>query len=314
MTLPRKAASKLFISMALAATNSVSASTTVTAPDFPGVRWGFTTVNFLPHVPVTVASSKAHIDFARSLGLQWIELRDPDAVLTPDECREIAAHAQENGIAVNYSAQRGLLAADFWEVFERAAANTVLFDGPRTIRVLALRGTGDEGWSEVEFARIVEVANEGARRAAEAGLRFAVENADGALDGRGRTYRGMTEFLLATDPEVLLQLDTANLFTGPVEVTPQAAAEFTRAFARRIACVHLKSAKDGKPLSRIEGNPLGFREILEVITVHCSPPVVFEFAPAEDDVTVRRNTVESIKSLVAERLLQAREAATPQAP
>jgi sugar phosphate isomerase/epimerase len=294
--------------------NSFGATPHLASPDFAGVRWGFTTVNFLPHVPVTVASSKAHIDLARSLGLQWIELRDPDAVLTPDECREIAAHARKNRIAVNYSAQRGLLAADFWEVFERAAANTVLFDGPRTIRVLALRGTGDEGWSEVEFARMVEVANEGARRAAEAGLRFTVENADGALDGRGQTYRGMTEFLLATEPGVLLQLDTANLFTGPVEVTPEAAEEFTRAFARRIAYVHLKSAKDGKPLSRIEGNPLGFCEILKVITVHGSPPVVFELAPAEDDVAVRRNTVESIKGLVAEGLLQAREAATPQAP
>jgi sugar phosphate isomerase/epimerase len=161
---------------------------------------------------------------------------------------------------------------------------------------------------------MVQVANEGARRAAEAGLRFTVENADGALDGRGQTYRGMTEFLLATEPGVLLQLDTANLFTGPVEVTPEAAEEFTRAFARRIAYVHLKSAKDRTPLSRIEGNPLGFREILKVITVHGSPPVVFELAPAEDDVAVRRNTVESIKGLVAEGLLQPREATGPQTP
>lgn len=61
--MPLQIATKLFIALAISATNSVSASTTVTAPDFPGVRWGFTTVNFLPHVPVTAASSKAPIDF-----------------------------------------------------------------------------------------------------------------------------------------------------------------------------------------------------------------------------------------------------------
>lgn len=298
----------------LAAIANMASASTLESPDFSRVRWGFTTVNFLPHIPVTVESSKAHIDFAKALGFQWIELRDPDAVLTPDQCREIAAHARQEGIEVNYSAQRGLLAEDFWDVFERAAANTVLFDGPRTIRVLALRGNGDEGWSEVEFARMVEVANEGARRAAEADLRFAVENANGALDGRGQTYRGMTEFLLATDPGVLLQLDTANLFTGPVEVTPEAAAEFVRAFAHRTAYVHLKSAKDRKPLSRVEGNPLGFREILKIIAEDKAPPVVFEFAPAEDSDTVRRNTAQSIQNLLGEGLLEFREATLPQIP
>jgi sugar phosphate isomerase/epimerase len=302
------------LTLSLATTPNLSSASTLVSPDFPGVRWGFTTVNFLPHIPVTVESSKAHFDLAKALGFQWIELRDREAALTPDECSEIAAHARQVGIEVNYSAQRGLLAKDFWEVFERAAANTVLFDGPRTIRVLALRGSGDEGWNEVEFARMVEVANEGARRAAEAGLRFAVENADGALDGRGRTYRGVTEFLLATDPGVLLQLDTANLFTGPVEVTPQTAAEFIRTFTHRIAYVHLKSAQDRKPLPKIEGNPLGFRKIFEGITVHGSPPVVFELAPAEDDDTVRRNTAESIKNLLAEGLLELRVPTIPQTP
>lgn len=256
---------RFLLVVALAATANLSSASTVDSPDFPSLRWGFTTVNFLPHIPVTVESSKAHIDLAKELGFQWIELRDPDAALTPDQCREIAAHARQSGIEVNYSAQRGLLAEDFWKVFERAAANTVLFDGPRTIRVLALRGTGDEGWNDVEFARMVEVANEGARRAAEAGLRFTVENADGALDGRGQTYCGMTEFLLATEPGVLLQLDTANLFTGPVEVSPQEAEAFIRRFADRISYLHIKSARDRKALPVLDGNPLPFEQIFTLL-------------------------------------------------
>ena len=265
MNLGNAPLTRFLLVLGLAATTNMLSASTLASPDFPAVRWGFTTVNFLPHIPVTVESSKAHIDLAKELGFQWIELRDPDAALTPDQCREIAAHARQSGIEVNYSAQRGLLAEDFWEVFERAAANTVLFDGPRTIRVLALRGTGDEGWSEVEFARMVEVANEGARRAAEAGLRFTVENADGALDGRGQTYRGMTEFLLATEPGVLLQLDTANLFTGPVEVTPEEAEAFIRRFADRISYLHIKSARDRKALPVLDGNPLPFEQIFTLL-------------------------------------------------
>lgn len=303
MTPRPKAATTLFVGMALAAASGLSAAPHIVSPDFPGVRWGFTTVNFLPHVPTTVASSKAHIDFAKSLEFGWIELRDPDAALTPDECREIAAHARHNGIAVNYSAQLGLLAEDFWEVFERAAANTAVFDGPRTIRVLALRGSGGEGWNEAEFARMIEVANEGARRAAATGLRFAVENADAALDGRGKDYRGMTEFLSATDPRVLLQLDTANLFTGPVETTPEAAADFIRAFAGRVAYVHLKSARDGKPTPVIADNPLQFGEILKILGAHGAPPVVLELASAETAHAADENIRQSLENLVASGLL-----------
>jgi sugar phosphate isomerase/epimerase len=304
MTPRQKAATTLFFAMAVALAKSLSADSHIASPDFPSVRWGFTTVNFLPHVPTTVASSKAHIDFAKSLGFGWIELRDPDAALTPDECREIAAHARHNGIAVSYSAQRGLLAEDFWEVFERAAANTAVFDGPRTIRVLALRGSGDEGWNDAEFAQMIEVANEGARRAAATGLRFAVENADAALDGRGQDYRGMTEFLSTTEPRVLLQLDTANLFTGPVETTPEAAADFIRTFAGRVAYVHLKSARDGKPMPVIANNPLRFGEILKSLSAHGAPPVVLELASAETAHAAAENIRQSLENLAAAGLLR----------
>ena len=274
------------------------------SPDFPAVRWGFSTVSFLPHVPVTVESSKAHIDLAKRLGFTWIELRDPDAQLTPEECREIAAHARRAHIEVNYSAQRGLLAADFHEVFARAAKNTALFDGPRVIRVLALRGAGDKGWSDAELARMVEVANEAAQRAARSGMRLAVENADGALDGRERRYQGMSEFFAATRPDVLLQADTANFFTSPAKTAPKRAAEFLRAMADRTAYVHLKSARRGKPLPKIGGNPLGFREILEILGRHGAPAVALELAPARTAADVDRHLAESIDALIAEGILE----------
>ena len=299
--------------ISLATTLNSSADSKLVSFDFPGVRWGFSTVNFLPHMPVGVESSKAHIDLAKSLGLAWIELRDPDAVLTPGECRVIADHARENGIEVNYSAQRGLLAPDFQEVFERALANTVLFDGPRTIRVLALRGSGEKGWSDEEFERATKVANEGARRAAAAGLRFAVENANVVLEGQGLDCHGMSEFFSSTEPEVLLQLDTANLFTGPLEPSPQAAAEFIRTVADRVAYVHLKSARGGKALPVIEDNPLGFHKILEILADRGAPPVALELASAENADAVSRNIRQSLKNLVAGGLLRPSGPVVPEA-
>ena len=277
---------------------------TLNSPDFPSVRWGFSTVSFLPHVPVTVESSKAHIDRAKQLGFTWIELRDPDARLTPDECREIAAHARRARIGVNYSAQRGLLAGDFPEVFERAVKNTKLFDGPRVVRVLALRGAGNKGWSEAELARMVEVANGAAQRAARSGMRLAVENADGALDGRDLKYRGLTGFFAGARSDVLLQLDTANFFTSPARTSPQRAAEFIRAMADRTAYVHLKSARRGKPLPKIDGNPLGFREILGILCRRGAPAVALELAPARTAAEVDRHLAESIDALVAEGILK----------
>lgn len=75
---------RFLLVLGLAATANLSSASTLVSPDFPGVRWGFTTINFLPHLPVTVGSSNAHIYLAKAVGFQWIELRGPDAALPPD--------------------------------------------------------------------------------------------------------------------------------------------------------------------------------------------------------------------------------------
>ncbi len=254
-------------------------STDSTVADIPEVRWGFTTQNFVGHVPVTLESSLAFVRYAHENGLSWIELRDPDASLTVGECKEIAALARELGIEINYSAQRGLLAVDFWEVFDRAVVNTALFDGPQTVRVLALRGEDPHGWTEAGFEHMVAVANQAMQRAAEHGVGFTVENADAALDGRGYAYYGMTELLEAIDPAITLQLDTANLFTAPVEVTPEAAIDFIQRYAARVSYLHVKSARDGQALPILDGNTLGFAAIFGLLEDYAPIYAVIELGP-----------------------------------
>lgn len=273
------------------------------ASPFAEFKWGFTTQNFAGHVPVSPETAKEFINYAKEQGLQWIELRDPNASLSVEQCREIATFAKEQRIEVNYSAQRGLLADDFWEIFGRAVANTAVFDGLRTVRVLALRRKDEQGWTKEEFARAVAVANEAADRAAAQGIRFTVENADVALDGRGRPYYGMTELLEATSPNVLLQLDTANLFTGPVPVTPQQAEEFIRKYATRISYLHLKSARDGKALPVLEGNPLDFKTILSMLADHGTQYIAIELSPGGTAEQVYANMKAGMDDLRTEGLL-----------
>lgn len=269
-----------------------------------GLKWGFTTQNFAGLVPVSPETAKEFINYAKKQGLQWIELRDPNASLSVEQCREIAAFAKEQGIEINYSAQRGLLAEDFREIFGRAAANTAVFDGPRTVRILALRGRDEHGWTKEEFARAVAAANEAAECAAAQGVRFAVENADVALNGRNRSYYGMAELLEATVPNVLLQLDTANLFTGSVPVTPEQAEEFIRKYASRISYLHLKSARDGKALPVLDGNPLDFKTILSVLAGHGPQYIAIELVPGGSAEQVYANMKAGLDSLRAEGVLR----------
>lgn len=267
-------------------------------------KWGFTTQNFAGHVPVSVETAKEFVTYAREQGLPWIELRDPDALLTMEQCREIAAFAGKQGIEINYSAQRSLLTQDFWEVFDRAARNTSVFKGPRAVRVLALRGGHEYGWTEDEFKRIVNIANQAAERAASHGVRFTVENADPALTGQGKGFYGMTELLEATGPDVLLQLDTANLFTGPVPVSPEQAEAFIKRYAPRISYLHLKSARDGLALPVLDGNPLDFKRIFSILADYGPQYVAVELAPNESAAQVFANMEAGLDGLRREGLIR----------
>lgn len=271
----------------------------------PKIRLGFTTQNFLPMVPVSAASAKQFISYARAEGFSWIELRDPDVSLMRDECSDIAAFAAQNGIKVLYSMQRGLLAEDFDEKFEKAFENIVLFDGPKVARVLALQGSGELGWNEAEMFRMVDRATRAAKLAASRGYRLMIENADAVLDGSGKGCFGMTQLLDAVSPSIELQLDTANLFTGPEPVSPEDAEAFVRRYVQRISYVHLKSARDRKAQPVLCGNPLSLDVILDLLSSDgFSPYVAIELASGDASAEqVYKNMRISREWLLSEQVL-----------
>lgn len=251
------------------------------------IRWGYTTQNFLSAVPVSGESSLKFIDFAKEQGYSWIELRDPDASLSIEECRKIAAHAEQNNIEVTYSVQRGLLAADFKQVVRKGFENAKLFKGPRLLRVLALRDQHPLGWSEIEFKDAVDMANQASGLAAGARFHLMIENADVVLDGKKHGCFGLAELLDTVSPKIELQLDTANLFTGPVEVSPEEAEAFIRKYASRISYAHFKSAKDMTAQPVLNGNLLGFETILDILDQPAKPLyAAIELASKTDDPEV----------------------------
>jgi sugar phosphate isomerase/epimerase len=278
---------------------------TLTMKSYPEMKLGFTTQNFIKVSPVSVASAGGFIDYAVAEGYSWIELRDPDASLSVTDCEEISEYAKSAGIEVIYSAQRGLLDADFIEVFKHQARNTAIFQGPRYCRALAANTefSPDEfklGWSEQEFNRAVQIAQEAASIAGEYGLKLVIENSNGDIDGSGaKPYYGFAELLDNTGDDVLLQFDTANYFWVPqAQVTPAQVEELLKKYSHRLSYVHLKSAANGKALPALSDNPLGFEKIFETLDRAGCHYVAIELDVIDDEQQVYENHAVSLDYLI----------------
>lgn len=269
----------------------------------PSISWGFTTQNYLEFIQPTLESARSFLSDARLLGLQWLELRDPNASLSLDDCRELAAYAELLGLEVNYSAQRGLLSNDLETILPLAIANTACFKGPRTVRILALRGSEKEGWTEAEFKAVLKNAQMAAQHAAKAGLSLSIENADVALFGKAGSYRGMDDLFAAMDKSIRWQLDTANLFLGPVAVSPQDAARFIERFGSRVSYLHVKTAGPTTALPTLSDNPLDFVEVFQLLAGHKRIYAVIELASDKSPETIRENFQQGLSYLRDKGLL-----------
>ncbi len=271
--------------------------------DYPDMKLGFTTQNFIKVVPVSVENAKSFVSYASKEGYSWIELRDPDVSLTPEQCREIAAFAKANGVEIVYSAQRGLLDDDFMEIFHRAITNAAIFDGPRWCRVLAANSEYPPnqpklGWTKEEFEMAVAIANQAAAIAQTYGLKLAVENSNGDIDGQGKPHYGLAEFFDNTGKNVQWQFDTANFFWVPqAEITPAAAEEFLRKYASRLSYIHLKSAKDGKAMPVLAGNPLDFGTIFSIANANGCHYIAIELDTIADEKQIYKNHTQSLQYL-----------------
>jgi len=272
---------------------------------YPDLKIGFTTTNFLKFLPVSVESTKKLIDFASDQGFPWIELRDPSATLTLNECQQIAAYAESKKIEVSYALQIGLLDSTFGEIFFRGLANAAVFKGPETIRTLAAGVEfGDNpkktAWTLKELFRAVKVANFAGNQARAAGLKYVAENAFEAIKGDGLSSYGLTEFFANVNSNVFWQFDTANFFaTSRVYTKPEDARAFLEKHAARMPYIHAKtSSKEHKPLPYLEDNELDFDIIFSALAKHKVSYVALELVPGNTVEETYANHKKSVEYLL----------------
>lgn len=285
-----------------------SSGTDILAPDLvfkehKDLKIGFTTQIFAEVAPVSLVSSKQYMDYAASRGFAWLELRDPNAILTSEECEAIADYAQKNKVEVGYAIQKGLLDTDFWTTFEKGVKNAVFFNGPKTFRALA---GGEEfntdimktGWDAAELEQIVKYADSAALIARENGLQFVIENGTEPLYGKEAKYFGFADVIDRTREEVGWQFDTANPFSvSRVHSSSDTVMAFLHEHIDRLYYIHLKSAQKGVPQTFLTDNPVAFEDVFQALTEKNIPYVAIELQTVDDANKAHKNLERSMKFL-----------------
>jgi sugar phosphate isomerase/epimerase len=272
---------------------------------YPEIKTGFTTTNFLKALPVSLENKKRLVDLASELGCSWVEIRDPSASLTVDECKQLMAYAKSKNIEIGYALQVGLLDPTYWEIFTRGLPNAAVFEGPRTIRTLAAgpefaSDPKKKTWTLSELYKAVRVANRAANMARAVGLKYVVENAFEALKGDGVTGFGLSEFFANVNSNMFLQCDTANFFAvSRVYTKPEEAKAFMEKYASRIPYIHVKtSSSEHKVLPALAQNELDFDTVFSILTKNKIRYQAIELTQPEKFEDCANNLKKSIEYLV----------------
>jgi len=294
----------VFLAVALLAAGAF-AQQKIVLKKYPDIKHGFTTTNFLKPLPVSLDNKKKLLDLASELGCSWVEIRDPSASLTVDECRQLMAYAKSKNIEIGYALQVGLLDPAYWEIFTRGLANAVVFEGPRTIRTLAAgpefaNDPKKKTWTLTELFKAVQIANRAGNIARSVGLKYVVENAFESLKGDGITGFGMSEFFANVNSNVFLQCDTANFFaTSRVVTKPEEAKAFMEKYAGRMPYIHIKaSSSEHKVLPVLAQNELDFDTVFSLLTQNKIRYQAIELTQPETFEDCKNNLKKSFEYLV----------------
>jgi sugar phosphate isomerase/epimerase len=283
---------------------SLFAAEKVVVKKYPDLKIGFTTQNYLTALPVTLENSKKIIDWAADQGFALIELRDPSAKLTLDECTQLSAYARSKKVEVAYALQIGILDAPYWETFSRGVANAAVFEGPKTIRTLI--GGGEfaadpkkKGWNLKELYTLVKRANRAGNTAMARGVHYVVENGTEALRGNGATEFGTTEFFANVNSNVGYQMDIANFFAvSRVVANPQDAQEFLEKNVGKLRYMHLKSSsRENKTTTVLEENPLPIDTTFAILSKNRVRYVAIELPQQPNFDACNANMMKSIEFL-----------------
>jgi hypothetical protein len=252
------------------------------------------------------------LDFAAGDGYAFIELRDPEAALSLEDCELLSSHAREKGIEVLYEIHKDLFSPDFQEVFERAVVNTTAFGKPGILRSILSWSefTGDEnktGWTQEELDQLAALADQAALTAMEQHVQFVLENIIEPWSANPGGF-GLQDFFGATS-RVGLQFDTANPFLPSCRgsAQPDQVAAYLEGMAGRWFTTHLKCGKDGAFQPVLSENPLPFQKVFELMSSSRVMYAALELLSVDDPQTCFDNHRESIAYLASLDIIQTNE-------
>ena len=194
------------------------------------------------------------IAWAAGRGFSWVELRDPDVEMTPEELEAIHKLADDLGVRIHYAWDNtDTLSPD--ERFLKGMDNAAVFGPGTCCRVLIAPGavSGHKGYTAGQMEMIIPVLKAYGKRAKELGIHLCFENAMEPLFGDGETYFGMSEVLSAV-PDICATLDAANATGSATLVNPcqEEILNYYRSFRDQIIYYHLKMTRHHTLLDTVE--------------------------------------------------------------
>lgn len=288
----------------LVASVSYAADKPFVISKYPTLKFGFTSQNLAKWLPNSVDNLKMVIDFAKNAGFSFIELRDANAGLSYDDCKKVAAYAKKKKIEVIYAMGFGPLDSNYFELFSKGFANTMLFDGPKFARTASagkeFSDTTKKYWTAAEFATLVQNLNQAGNTAKTFGYTLGVENAFEGVKGDGSTTFGDTEIFGANgvNSNVGFQVDTGNFFcVSRADNSASDVKAFMEANGKRLVYAHLKSSVDKKTMKIFSGNDVPFDFFFNLFAKYGNVYVALELAGGDSLEETQNNHKKSIEYL-----------------
>jgi hypothetical protein len=271
--------------------------------EFKNLKIGFSTQDFQKAMPVDVPNLIEIIEYASREGYQFVMIRDDLAKLSSGECTAIAIAAMNHEIALIYEIHKNPLDSGYFEIFEKALANTLLLPGPGIIRTLISKSEFEsdptrKGWSKEELVELARISEASATKANKKNIRFIVENFNEAFFGNVPEYHGLSDFFEHT-ALTGLQFDISNPFrnTSRQKSEPENVMAFLSALGNRWVTTHLKTAIDGEMQPVLTENPIPVEDIIALMAVKNIPYVALELAGVSDKDQCYENHALSIQFL-----------------
>lgn len=278
--------------------------------DYPDLKLGFSSQNFLKALPLNVAGLTEIIEYASKEGYQFVEVRDQFVDLTNDDCKALAEVAKKNKIDLFYVFNKNPLDSGYFPVFERALANVMVFPGPGILRALASKSEFDadpakKGWTKEELTRLAGIADSCALICKSKNIRFLFENNNEAFFGDSLTYFGLTD-LFANTTYPGLQFDIANMFrkTARVKSDPERVLKYLSTMGNRWVETHLKTIIEGEPQTVLTDNPIPVEKIIELMGKQNVQYAALELTAVEDKQQCFDNHAKSLQFLKDKGILK----------